>query len=564
MFKKVSTGRALFLGAIAGMSLLIFSYALSAEAVSGINREIPFSGVLKSSPSGRPVDGTRDMVFRIYDVPTGGTALWVGNYTAGNGNAVSVDDGNFSVMLGSGTGNEMTLDFIDDTYYLGVTVGTDSEMSPRERLGASPYAFNADMLDGLHASDFYKKGSPVSVSEDTTDSLLSVTQLGSGNFVSFLDGTDTEVFSVLSTGEVVGTKYQSTLDDVNTFLGWFDVQGSQPSSFVSGITAGESITVADGSGIAFGNGAGVFMSQDASVVSGVADLVLSGIGPEEVGYVNITTPGGLWLTANNFDNCSSGCEPAFRLNETGSAELSNLSYGDSGERYLRLNFTDGVEVTTGGLNIVEGDLALSAGNARLEDGTLTVDNLAPDSGTISLEVDTSGTLIPSVSDERLKENIRAIDGALEMVLDLRGVRYEWRDTERFGTKTEVGFVAQEVEEVLPEVVRDTGEYLSVNTKNVVAVVVEAMKELYREVETYFARTERLEREVELLRAEIASLREGRVGGVPDVEPEVSEEEPVLENPETNEPEDAKVPVEEENGEEEVSEPAPEIEETYVE
>ena len=124
-----------------------------AEAAPGINHQLTYYGVLKQGGAA-VVDGTYDMVFKIYAAAAGGVALWTGTHTAGNGNAISTTNGNFTALLGSGAGNTMTLGFNDDSYYIGVTVGSDSEMTPRQRLGAAGYAFNADTLDGLDSLNF--------------------------------------------------------------------------------------------------------------------------------------------------------------------------------------------------------------------------------------------------------------------------------------------------------------------------------------------------------------------------------------------------------------------------
>lgn len=67
----------------------------------------------------------------------------------------------------------------------------------------------------------------------------------------------------------------------------------------------------------------------------------------------------------------------------------------------------------------------------------------------------------TVSDKRLKENITTIDNALDKVMALRGVEYDWTATSRKGTH-DIGLVAQEVEEVIPELVTEhelcTGEF----------------------------------------------------------------------------------------------------------
>jgi hypothetical protein len=84
--------------------------------------------------------------------------------------------------------------------------------------------------------------------------------------------------------------------------------------------------------------------------------------------------------------------------------------------------------------------------------------------------------ITAYSDARLKENVETITNALEIVSDLRGVFYD-KDG-----KPGIGVIAQEVEEVLPEVVSKDGEYLSVAYGNIVGVLIEAIKELQQKVE----------------------------------------------------------------------------------
>lgn len=87
--------------------------------------------------------------------------------------------------------------------------------------------------------------------------------------------------------------------------------------------------------------------------------------------------------------------------------------------------------------------------------------------------------VTAYSDERLKSNIETIDNALETVTKLRGVYFD-KDGER-GT----GVIAQEIQQVLPEVVvepQEDDEYKSVAYGNIVGVLIEAIKELKAEVE----------------------------------------------------------------------------------
>ena len=85
--------------------------------------------------------------------------------------------------------------------------------------------------------------------------------------------------------------------------------------------------------------------------------------------------------------------------------------------------------------------------------------------------------VTAYSDERLKTDIKTIDNAVDIVNNLRGVTYTRKDTNEKG----VGVIAQEIEDVLPQVVQD-GEYKSVAYGNIVGVLIEAVKELKAEIE----------------------------------------------------------------------------------
>lgn len=479
--------------------VFLCAWVNDASAVTGINAQIPFGGTLNDA-DGDSVSGTYDMVFTIYDAPTGGSDVWTGTHSAANGNAVVVTDGAFHVLLGSGTGNALILDFNDDTYYLGVKIGADPEMVPRERLGASGYAINADMLDGVHASSFLLANELISIASSSVSSMLTLTQSGSGRFISGFDGSENELFSVLNTGRVVASSFEGTGNELSTFVGAIDVQSGDMSFF------GGDVSIADGSGIWFGNENGLVVYQNTDTL-GLNDLMIEPVGDATIdGYVSVTTPGALWLTPNNTDGCSTGCEPSFVLSDTGTAQLYNSNHGDPADRYFEINFTNGVRIPT---------------------GDVTVSSLGS-GGTVSLSVNADGKIIQTPSDERLKQNIRPVIGALDTVAKLRGVRYEWKDAERFGPQTEIGFIAQELQPILPEVVREGKEYLSVNVQNIVAIVVEAIKELNSKVENYFARTEALEREVADLRAEIEMLKGGRAGSEEEqVSTNVTDEESIV-------------------------------------
>jgi hypothetical protein len=95
------------------------------------------------------------------------------------------------------------------------------------------------------------------------------------------------------------------------------------------------------------------------------------------------------------------------------------------------------------------------------------------------------------SDIRLKENITNIPNAMDKLLQLNGVEYDWTDNYiqahggedgYFMRKHDIGLIAQEVEAVLPEIVAENNEgYKAIKYERVVALLVEAVKELNKEV-----------------------------------------------------------------------------------
>ena len=81
------------------------------------------------------------------------------------------------------------------------------------------------------------------------------------------------------------------------------------------------------------------------------------------------------------------------------------------------------------------------------------------------------------SDERLKENVETIENSLELITKLRGVQFEWIDQSK-GEGEHFGVIAQEVEQVFPEVVHTDSEgFKSVEYSKLVVPLIEAVKAL---------------------------------------------------------------------------------------
>ncbi len=116
------------------------------------------------------------------------------------------------------------------------------------------------------------------------------------------------------------------------------------------------------------------------------------------------------------------------------------------------------------------------------------------------------------SDARYKADIRPVAGALETIGALHGVSYEWNRAgfpeKDFPHRRSLGFIAQEVEKVLPEVVtRDADGYYSVAYSEVIPVLVEATKELRAENATLRQKLAALEARDAAREARLSRLEE---------------------------------------------------------
>ena len=100
------------------------------------------------------------------------------------------------------------------------------------------------------------------------------------------------------------------------------------------------------------------------------------------------------------------------------------------------------------------------------------------------EVRSTGDVIAYYSsDERLKDNIKPIENALDKIDSLGGYEFDWNDNQSTYSGHDIGVIAQEVKDVFPELVieRDNG-YLAVKYEKLVAVLIEGIKELKSEIE----------------------------------------------------------------------------------
>jgi len=192
------------------LSLIIVSvYVYSKYAHAAITKEISYQGKLTNSSGVAVADGSYNMVISLYTVASGGTPVWTARGTVGSPTtrAVTVTNGIFSIMIGDTAAgdNAINLDF-NSTYYLGIKVGSDSEMSPRKKVGASGYAFNSDLLDGLDSATSGANAHIV-----TTDTSGNLTVSGDVN----VNGGDINSTTTLTLNPTGNLNFQSSSYYVN-------------------------------------------------------------------------------------------------------------------------------------------------------------------------------------------------------------------------------------------------------------------------------------------------------------------------------------------------------------
>ncbi|MBN1326066.1 LamG domain-containing protein [Candidatus Falkowbacteria bacterium] len=185
-------------------SYFYFVYRNKSMAGEGIRDTLTYQGKIVNSDGVPPPDGLYNLRFKIYDQAENGTLLWTetwdGTSQGDAGSKVNVVSGVFTVELnslcGSWTGScasDGGVTFTTDSFYLQVELDYNADDAyeeiflPRKRFTATPYAMNAEKIDGHDASEFiFKEGDSMTGDLETinlkADSNLYVNYGGSGGW----------------------------------------------------------------------------------------------------------------------------------------------------------------------------------------------------------------------------------------------------------------------------------------------------------------------------------------------------------------------------------------------
>jgi len=349
---------------------------------------------------------------------------------------------------------------------------------------------------------------------------------GDGHSLDAADGNPTDVVFVTNTGLVgIGTKTPNwKLDVVGSANQFIAIQGISDTGIgVVGRSTGDA-----GSGVSGFSDSGIGVNGSSTSGPGVVGISSSGSG---VAGLSDSSFGGTFTGPDN-----DGTIAALKISSRSPTGISQSMLLDGneidatvGDLFLNNNTNGDVVLANGGGNVRIGPGPDNDGsNAALEitsigpggtEQTMLLDGNEIDAtvGTLFLNFNSSGdvsvvrgggnfvvnTTVVHGSDRRLKKNITTLDGALDKVLNLRGVSFEWKKVEGRMSHPpkgiQIGVVAQEVEAVVPELVKTDAEgYKSVAYANITALLIEAVKAQQTTIDVQQAQMEALRSRVDTL------------------------------------------------------------------
>ncbi|MBI3097747.1 MAG: hypothetical protein HYY93_05790 [Planctomycetes bacterium] len=270
--RRSLSGRSIVRGLLVALAVLASPLWLAAQdSQSTINVQ----GDLKFRFGNAPVNGATPMSFALYSTSTGGTALFTESHSVG------VDNGHYFASIGSQTaGGIPESHFMNASLYLGITVGTDSEMSPRIQISSSAFALNAMQVNNASGTQNIGTGSGVDTINIGNGGGADVITLGAAGTTTTVDGT------FVTTGTV-------TFANLTTTDGTALATGTAADAVtIDSSTGGDTISIA-------GTG-----STDADTINidaaiGGDTINIAGAASTDADTINIGTSGADALTIGN-------------------------------------------------------------------------------------------------------------------------------------------------------------------------------------------------------------------------------------------------------------------------
>ncbi|MBT6120358.1 hypothetical protein HOH45_02710, partial [bacterium] len=207
-------------------SVLLVNYALSVPNL------ISYQGKLTDS-SAAPLNGSYTLKFSIYNSSSDGIELWSETYTGAS--AITLTKGHFFVNLGTITSLNRVI-FDTNPLFLGITVESDTEMSPRIALQSVPFAFTASGLEGkaiidsdnLHIVD----NSNLGIHTTSPDGVIQINDASDSSALKIGHTNGTNPHHIVSNRDISFNGYSSSASDslfsFNSTSSKFDSSSSTP------------------------------------------------------------------------------------------------------------------------------------------------------------------------------------------------------------------------------------------------------------------------------------------------------------------------------------------------
>jgi hypothetical protein len=204
-----------------------------------------------------------------------------------------------------------------------------------------------------------------------------------------------------------------------------------------------------------------------------------------------------WLLANGVDTPNDGkFGVAYDINNN----RHNIVITTTGRIGMGTTSPDQKLQVVGKLHITDELISDYTGVTTFKGGLLTKGNLNGEG-----DATFSGTVTAN-SDRRLKTDIEPLKNSLEKILAIQGVSYRLKDPKRHDKK-HIGVIAQDVEKSFPELVLTGDNGLkSVAYQNLVAPLIEAVREQNQQIKTLQETNAKLSQDVEQLRKEVREMR----------------------------------------------------------
>ena len=212
---------------------------------------------------------------------------------------------------------------------------------------------------------------------------------------------------------------------------------------------------------------GIHIKNDGDVIMS-AGRVAIGSTVASYGVLEIETESALAYSASSFTNGAN-----IRLKSGGTpttGTTTGVSFGAGGAAELYFGLEQQSSTLAHAIWQMYSGSAYQTNMRLSHDGNLTV----------------KGDIVAygSPSDKRLKENIKPVESALDKVSKLQGVTFDWKKSDsELNIKEDIGFIAQDVQKVIPELVRENEDgMLSMRHQGIAPILLEAIKELKAEIE----------------------------------------------------------------------------------